>query len=79
MNKTNKKGQMEILGLMIVIILIIMGILFAVRFVITQPASETKQEYTRSQMTSNFGIALLQATSEDFSGIDMSALLTVCS
>lgn len=74
-----RKAQMEILGLMIVIILIIMGILFAVRFVITKPASETKQEYTRSQLTSNFGIALLQATTEDCRGIDMTELLTDCS
>ncbi|MFQ5475143.1 MAG: hypothetical protein ACE5DM_04870, partial [Candidatus Nanoarchaeia archaeon] len=59
-----KRAQMEILGLMVVIVLIVIGIMFAIRFVIQAPASETKQEYTRSQLTSNFGIAMLQSTTE---------------
>jgi hypothetical protein len=69
---------MEVLGLMVVIVLIVIGILFAIRFVIQAPASETKQEYTRSQLTSNLGIALLQSTTENCRGVDLTELLTDC-
>lgn len=75
---TSKKAQLEVLGLVIVIILIVLGILFAIRFVITKPVSETKQEYTRSQLTSNFGIALLQSSTANCRGIDITELLTDC-
>ena len=77
-NNSKKRAQLEIMGLMIVIILIIVGVLFAVRFVITKPAATTKQDYTRSQLTSNFGIALLQATTKDCRGVDMTELLSDC-
>lgn len=74
----SRRAQLEIMGLMIVIVLIIIGILFAIRFVITKPVAETKQEYTRSQLTSNFGIALLQSTTQNCRGIDITELLTDC-
>ena len=73
-----KKAQLEIMGLAIVIILVMMGVLFAIRFVLLKPPSTVKQEFTQSQLVSNFGTALLQSTTQDCKGIDMTELLTDC-
>jgi len=48
-----KQGQMEIMGLAIVVILIVLGMLFAVRFVLFKPQTSYRQEYTTTQLAAN--------------------------
>jgi len=73
-----KKAQLEIFGLMIVIVLVMLGIFFAIKFVLLDPAPTLKQDYNRVQLSSNFGVALLQSSSDDCRGIDFSELITDC-
>lgn len=76
--KASRRAQMELMGLTIVVILIILGILFAIKFVILKKPPETKASFTRSQMTSNLGMAILQSTSSHCKGTDMTELMTDC-
>ncbi|MBI4739176.1 hypothetical protein HY772_06490 [Candidatus Woesearchaeota archaeon] len=69
---------MELMGLTIIVILIILGILFAIKFVILKKPPETKASFTRSQMTSNLGMAILQSTSKNCKGTDVTELMTDC-
>ncbi len=43
--KKKKKAQVEILGLMIVMVLIALGVLFAVKYVFLAPKDDIKQEF----------------------------------
>tara|TARA_Y100000310_G_C20699129_1_gene828032 strand:- start:5275 stop:5835 length:561 start_codon:yes stop_codon:yes gene_type:complete len=54
-----KKGQMEIMGLTVVIILMILGMLFVVRFVILKPKSDVKQSYADTVLAANLKNSLL--------------------
>lgn len=74
----HRKAQMEIMGLAIVIILVIVGMLFAIRFVVLKAPTEIKEDYTRAQLVSNFGIALLQASTENCKDTDITELITDC-
>ncbi|MBT5021373.1 hypothetical protein HOK51_10145 [Candidatus Woesearchaeota archaeon] len=76
--KLFKRGQMEIMGLMIIVILVVMGVLFALKFVILKPPTPIKQHYMTTQMVSNFGIALLHSTTDDCRGTDLSELMIDC-
>src|SRR3989344_6426270 len=59
-----KKGQMEILGLVIIIILVMLGVLFAIRFVLQKPASNIEASIRESQLASNMLNAMLGTTTE---------------
>ena len=48
-----KKAQMEILGLVIVMILISIGVLFAVKYVILAPDKNIKGEFTQRNIAQN--------------------------
>jgi len=69
---------MEIMGLVIVVILLIVGVLFAVKFVVLKKPSETRQTFSRTQMASNLGLALMSATTEDCRGTAIKDLLIDC-
>jgi len=58
--KINKKGQLEVLGLTIVIILITLGILFVIKFVILKEPPELRKSYTRTEIASNTLNAILR-------------------
>jgi len=58
MNK-KKRAQMEIMGLTIVIILMILGMLFVVRFVILKPKNNLKQSYADTVLAANLKNSLL--------------------
>lgn len=53
MSNFTRKGQMEIIGLVIVVILISLGMLFLLKFVVFQPVGEERATFTQSQLTSN--------------------------
>lgn len=69
---------MEIMGLMIVVILVIVGVLFAVKFVVLKKPSEVKQTYSRTQMASNFGLALMSSTTQNCRDTAIKNLLIDC-
>lgn len=48
-----KRAQMEILGLVIIVILVSLGILFAVKFVVLKKPSTVRQSYVDVQLASN--------------------------
>ncbi len=78
MRKQKKRGQMEIMGLMIVVILLIVGVLFAIKFVVLKKPLETRQTFSRTQMASNLGLALMSSTTEDCRGTAVKDLLIDC-
>ena len=55
-----KKAQMEIMGLVIIVILVALGMLFAIKFFVFKEPSETKQKFTYEQQTSNMLSAMLK-------------------
>lgn len=65
----NRKAQMEIMGLLVIIILLSVGMLFTVNYMIHKKPSEVKKTYTESQMASNILSAILK-TSTPQSKID---------
>ena len=70
----NKKSQMEIMGLAIVVVLIALGMLFAVKFVLLKEDTGYRKEYTTTQLTANMLNTLLY-TNTNCSGISVSELL----
>ena len=76
--RKNKRSQMEIMGLMIVVILLIVGVLFAIKFVVLKKPPETRQTYSRTQMASNMGIALMSSTTENCRDTAIKNLLIDC-
>ena len=60
--KMKRKGQMEIMGLVVIIILLAIGMLFTVSYMINRKPSEAKKTYTESQMASNILSAILKTS-----------------
>src|SRR3989338_1458543 len=58
------KAQMEIMGLTIVVILIAIGILFALRFSLSEDTSTLRQEVVESELGGKFLTALLSTTTD---------------
>ncbi|HSU73222.1 MAG TPA: hypothetical protein VLJ21_05235 [Candidatus Binatia bacterium] len=54
---------MEILGLAIIVVLIMLGVLFAILFVLRAPASQTERQFKESQLASSMVTAMLGTTS----------------
>jgi hypothetical protein len=69
---------MEVMGLMIVVILLIVGVLFAVKFVVLKKPTEVRQTFSRTQTASNFGLALMSSTTYDCRGTAIKNLLIDC-
>ncbi len=78
MKQKKKKSQMEIMGLVVIVILITLGMFFVVRFMITKQPSEIKKSYTRTEITANLLNSLLKTTSEDCHGMTVTQLLQDC-
>jgi type II secretory pathway pseudopilin PulG len=49
----NKKSQMEIMGISIVVVLLVLGLLFAVKFVLFKPQTSYRKDYTSTQLAAN--------------------------
>ena len=73
MNK-KKKAQMEIMGLAIVVVLLVMGMLFMVKFVLFKPQETYRSEYTTTQLAANMINSILN-TNTNCSDISISELL----
>ena len=72
-----KLGQMEIMGLAIVFVLVMLGVLFAIRFVITPQKSEFKKSFQETQLTSNM-LSALKQTESGCSGTTITQLIQDC-
>ena len=72
-----KKAQTEIIGLVIIVILVILGITFVAKFMLSNEPVKYKEEFTQSELASNMLNTFLQTTStcESFS---MTELLQDC-
>ena len=57
-----KKGQMEIMGLAIIVILLALAILFVVQFVILRQPTDIKKEFTHEQLAKNTANTMLLTT-----------------
>ena len=73
-----KRSQTEVLGLVVVVLLISIGMLFAVRFVITKRASVTQQGFSYSQLASNMLGAILETNSADCRNTKLRELFADC-
>lgn len=57
-----KKSQMEIMGLLVIIILLAVAMLFTVNYMIHKKPSEAKKTFTESQLASNILSAILKTS-----------------
>lgn len=73
-----KKSQMEIMGLVVIVILITVAVLFVLVFIVRQSPSDIKEEYYHSQLASNTLNALIRTTTLDCKGHDMTSLSKDC-
>ena len=73
-----KKAQTEIIGLAIIVILLILGLTFVVKFIINKEPTEFRKEFTQSELATNMLNTFLETTSEDCSGFSMTELLQDC-
>ncbi|MBW2963693.1 hypothetical protein KY306_02880 [Candidatus Woesearchaeota archaeon] len=62
--KHTRKGQLEIMGLVVVVVLISLGMLFLLKFVVFKPVGEERATFTRSQLSTNTLNALLVTTTD---------------
>jgi hypothetical protein len=59
----NKKAQMEILGLAIIVVLIMFGVLFALRFVLNQDDSNLLDSFKESELATSMLTTMMSTTS----------------
>jgi type II secretory pathway pseudopilin PulG len=69
-----KKSQMEIMGLAIVVVLLVLGMLFAVKFILFPQQTSYRPEYTNTQLAANMINTILN-TDTNCSGISIGELL----
>jgi hypothetical protein len=62
MKTKDKKAQMEMMGIAIVVVLLLVGLALVVSFVILRPPSDIREEYVESQLASNTIGAILRTT-----------------
>lgn len=73
-----KKAQMEILGLAIVVVLILIGAVFVVRFMALKKPTEYRKGFISSELASNMLNTFLKTVSSDCSQLTMTELLQDC-
>lgn len=72
-----KKGQMEMIGLTIIVIIVLIGILFGIRFVLKAEQSEVGIEFRQSQLAANM-LNTLAGTTTDCNGLTFTQLVQDC-
>jgi len=63
----DRRGQMEIMGLTIIMILVVLGILFGIR-VMSKPPVELEREFKEKTMSVNYLNTLLGTTTDCYKG-----------
>ena len=74
----NKKAQMEILGLAIVVVLILVATTFVVRFLVLRAPTDYRKGFISSELASNTLNTFLKTSSKDCSQLTMTELLQDC-
>ncbi|TKJ17384.1 hypothetical protein CEE44_02515 [Candidatus Woesearchaeota archaeon B3_Woes] len=62
--RKNKKAQMEIMGLAIVVVLLMVGLMFALRFTLFKAPQTYRKEYSETQLAANMLNTLLNTNTE---------------
>ena len=73
-----KKSQMEILGLSIVVVLVLVAVVFAARFLIFKTPSSYRAGFISSELASNMLSTFLKTNAKDCSRLSMTELLQDC-
>ncbi len=73
-----KKGQTEIIGLAIVVILLIIGMTFVIRFMVSKDPIDYKKQFTQAEIASNMINTFLKLTSKDCNSLSMTELFQDC-
>ncbi|MBI2134986.1 hypothetical protein HYU09_03270 [Candidatus Woesearchaeota archaeon] len=78
MAKFRKKSQTEIIGLAIVVVLLVIGMTFVIRFMLAKETVDYKKQFTQAEIASNMLNTFLKSTSKDCNGLTMTELLQDC-
>ncbi len=74
-----KKGQMEIMGLVLIVVLISLGFLFYLRFSVLSPdKGDVRKSTTESALASNIINTMLSTTSKDCQNREIKELIQDC-
>jgi len=73
----NRKAQMEIMGLVIIVLLVTIGMFFAIRFVVFGEEEEALKGYTQTQSAANF-LSTLRRTTTECDGLSVEQLIQTC-
>src|SRR3989344_6478819 len=63
LNTVLRKGQIEMMGLMIIVVILSLALLFVVKVVFTQEKTDTTQSYETSKLVESFVNTLFQTSS----------------
>lgn len=74
----SKKSQMEIMGLVIIIILVSIGMLLTIQFVVKKQPEELRKAFTHEELAANTVYALLRTTAEDCKERSFANLIQDC-
>jgi len=74
----NKKSQLEVMGLAVIVILVSVGILLVIQYTAREPEDSTFQSYSETQLDANFLNALLRTTAHDCDNRQMPKLFQDC-
>ena len=74
----NKKSQMEILGLAIVVVLILVATIFVVRFLLLKTPTEYRKGFISAELASNMLNTFLWTSAKDCSQLTMTEMLQDC-
>src|SRR3989344_6497594 len=75
MSRKGTKGQMEIMGLVIIIVLLLIGMLFVIRFTLLSDTKSIKDTFKEKEMIANFVNAMRLTTVNECRGASMEQLL----
>ena len=73
-----KKGQMELLGIALIVVIVSIGMMYLLVFMVGKPAKLLHATYVEKEMSQNFIGALLRTQSRDCKGIAIGDLLQDC-
>jgi hypothetical protein len=75
--RKGRKAQMEIMGLAIIFVLVIFGVLFGIRFVITKPETDIRKGFQESMLAANM-LTAIRGTTTDCHDATVEQLLQDC-
>ncbi len=73
-----RKGQMEIIGLAIVIVIILIGTVIALRFLVFKKPESTRASFVSAELASNTINTFLETTAVECSKVKMEELIQDC-